>query len=82
MGRLTSFGRGRHSVGDVTRAAEDDLRLVAPLGRCPIPDGSTTSTVLDGGVRRRVLELWLLVDDDQVHVGATAEAVTRDYRDL
>src|SRR6185436_288033 len=45
---------------------------------CPVPDRCTAFRVLDRLWHRQPLELWLLVDDDEVDVIAAAEAVVGD----
>ena len=62
---------------NVAGAAEHHVGFVATV-RCPVPDTGAAGAVRARLVHREPLQLRLLVDDDQVHVVAAAQAVIGD----
>ena len=64
----------------VARAGEDDVRLGALVVAGQRPDRSAPGAVLARLLHVQPLQLWLLLDDDQVHVVAAAQAVVRHAR--
>src|SRR5205807_6631045 len=70
--------RDRFLGRDVTCTAKDDVWLNFLVITGPMPDRQAARTMGNGLLHIEPLELWLLIDNDQVHVVTTAEAVIRN----
>src|SRR5581483_12475827 len=71
-------GRNGLQRGDVAGTAEDYVRFFATVVARPVPDRGAAGAVFARGIHVEPLQLRLLVDHDQVHVVAAAQAVVAD----
>src|ERR1700740_1885677 len=60
---------------DVTRTGEHDVWLIAIIAAAPLPGPSSSGTMCERGVHAQPLKLRLLINDDEVKIVMTPEAV-------
>src|SRR5579871_2365612 len=61
--------------GNIARASHHDIWLNVLLVARPMPRGEATSAVIYGLLHGKPLQLWLLINHNQVHVVTTAETM-------
>ena len=68
----------RRHIADTSQNHVGPGTRVIHLGTRPVPHRTSPLTVRRSLVGRQILQVWLLVGDDEVHVIAAAEAVIGD----
>nr|POF17461.1 hypothetical protein CFP56_12875 [Quercus suber] len=70
-----SRSRQRFLRRGVTAASHHDIWLLVGVGRSPFPDSNTLGTMRDCIFHVEILQMYLLVSHDDVHIIRTAEAM-------